>query len=319
MTSYSGSGQRHAKALIFATVTAIIGSGCQEPGTNVPSTTPEFAEELNAALTPSAHAALSRDGTFRVNVVDKTAGPQLSESQAVQLARVFGRAYAVHSRSYLELQHKAPIAFDRLEPCGRAMYASSPYSVPSGSPKYVRNVVSPRWFITLCNAGIPTLSIAVAAAATELRTHASRDRIEFPDPHGNEFLAQGIPSGWQGALAVSAEQAAIIAHRATGHRVDQAPRLTIVDPAWIPQAAQWVIHLDQEVQVPQGEPTRRIFVGLRLDGVPAIGSAAVVAQVQRPPIPTSVTDAGPVSEHLSIVTQTSEFGFGWKTAFLPIR
>jgi hypothetical protein len=307
------------RSLALLSVAAIMTAGCRENQPGLPLTPPGVATELNAALTPSVRAALRPDGTFNTTVADQAAGSQITEAQATQLATAFGKAYAVHSRTYLEAEHKARIDFGKLAPCGRAMYASSPYRAAAEAPTYVRNVVAPRWFITLCVDGVPSLSVAVAALATELRVETNRNRIVFPSPHGNEFLAQGIPPEWQGALAISPEQAAILAHGVTGHHVDQVPRLTIVDPDWIPQAAQWVIHLDGPVQAAQAAVTRRVFVGLRLDGLPALGNDAVAVQVQRAPIASSASVIGPPNDHLSQVTQSPEFGFGWKTLFTPIR
>jgi hypothetical protein len=268
------------------------------------------------ALTPAAQAMLASDGRFKTSAVALSSSPQLAEAEALTLATHFARHYAVHVKRYLESQRLAAINFAKLSPCGRILYAESPFTADTTAQIAVRNGLGPRWFVCLCSDGEPQLSVAVAALATEMQV--DRDAIAFAESHGNEFFAVGIPSEWDGALAVSPEQAAILANQITKKRVNSVPRLVIVGPGWIPQAAQWLIDLEGEITEPGLPHVRQVFVGLRLDGEPASGRDAVVVQIPGQSLTASAASSSG-KQLMPHVLLGPESPFEWKTTFVPFE
>ena len=206
----------------------------------------------------------------------------MGRGQAERLATAFGRYYAVHSRRWYETERNGPINWGALTACGRTMLALPSWNPRQDGPSPADRVASRNrdgayWLVTLCAHSGPQLSVAVAASALELETRGRV--ILFPDAHGNEFVARGIPDGWYGALAVSPEEAAIKASTSTGSRVRSTPRLIRVDPAWIPQAAQWEVELDVPAAAAGHDALSQVYVGLPLDGTPAVGPTQVAVQV----------------------------------------
>jgi hypothetical protein len=276
-----------------------------------------ISRELADALSPSVLASLNSAGQFETVAIDSTAGPQLSEAEAKAFAIVFARNYAVHARSYFEGQRLARIDFQRLTPCGRALYASSRARVSPQAEVHERNFIGPRWVIALCSAGEPQLSVAVAALAVEMKVKDG-EFITFPGPHGNEFLPSGIPAEWDGALPVSPEQAAILAAKLSGHHVTKVPQLVLAGAGRIAFDAQWVISLDGPVHAIGLEATDRVFVGPRLDGKSSLGRSGIVVQL---PNGTSKLAVGqlPPNSVMAMVRPDAEFAFGWRPRFTPIQ
>lgn len=300
----------HQLATQLCWIAAAIGATACVDELSQPAKTLTAPAELLAALEPSAAEALGPGGLFATNKIDPAFGPQIPEQEARRLAETFGRAYAIHARNAFEEERGGRIEFESLTACGRSMYASSPYVSDPAQGNAEQNLFGPKWIVTLCGSGMPQLSIAVAALATYLRVNGPL--IQFPPQSGNEFFPRGIPASWRGGLAVDPEQAAILGAKATGSRVSTAPKLMLVGAGWIPQAAQWLIGTS-----PKGGSPEMTFVGLRLDGRPAVGAAAVVAQ--RPSADVSLALG---ASQLAINGYTNRpmpgFQFGWKTMFTPI-
>lgn len=233
-------------------------------------------QELAAALVPSVQELVSNQGHFGVNGPDPEFGAQVSATEAIGLATVYGRFYAVHIRSALEEEAKRAIRFERLVSCQPPFYATTMLRAQPMMKNHVRNVLSPQWLVTLCDDGTPVLSVAVAAQATDIQVRGSL--IEFPRSHGNEFFVRGIPSEWDGAVPLSPERAVLLAFSQTGLRVAAPPRLILTDPSWIPQAAQWILLLEGTGEPGDPAAGEIVFAGLRLDGTPARGSSAMDVQ-----------------------------------------
>jgi hypothetical protein len=271
--------------------------------------------ELKAALAPEALAALNARGRFDVSTAEDIKKPQLTEEAALVLATNWGHNYAIHIASALEEKRGGAIAFNRLQPCGRALYVASPYEVtPDSEEISIRNLLGPKWIVALCAGKEPQLSVSVAARAVELRVHETY--IDFPPASGSEFFAVGVSSSWEGALAISAESAAIMVARRCGVRVLEAPRLVGVDPGWIPQAAQWMIRLETPVRIAgTSEEVSTVFVGLRLDGKAAVGVDAVIPQV---PDSDASNTPGHASALLDRAVVRMPQALAWRTIFRPV-
>lgn len=265
--------------LISALVLVTVASACAEPDRFKVPNAPSEADVLTKSLNRDASLDLQA-GQFATNIVEDRGIPQLTELEAQKLATAFGRNYAIHGRRGYERDHGGPIAFERLTPCDRTFYAASPYENVDGSaPIHLRNVLGARWIVPLCDNGVAKISVAVAAAAADLTTDGGL--IQFPRTFGNEFFAVGIPSTWESALAVGPETAVILASRQLGKPVGR-PTLVLMDFGWSPQSAQWRIPtLDAS-----NSPGTDVYVGLRLDGTPAVGDRAIA--VQRPRLDAAV-------------------------------
>lgn len=198
------------------------------------------AAAVAASVTGAAAVALSADGLFpEADTASQTKYPELNRVQANRLAVAWVNQFALLHRSFLTRTRGGSIDFSKLAPCGRSLYAESPFLPPGEDwPVTARRLYGPWWLITLCADGRPEVSLAISAWATDLTIVDGR--IVFPQSSGNEFVAIGIPVASQGEFPMSPESAVTLVARATGRKVGIVPRLFAVIPRdGLPQSARW--------------------------------------------------------------------------------
>ena len=217
--------------------------------------------------------ALDQGGNFILPRPAPQPYPILSEDQAKALAVTWARQFAPFIRQFLERGHGAPIELAKLDACPRPFFADTPYEpVVESDPNYVRNLFGPSWLLSLCGPdGVPRVSLAVAAYATDVRLESGR--IVFPMPHGNIFLAFGVPRGSN--VPITPERAVAIITSLTGRRAAAVPELVLAGRPFAPQLARWRVTLDAAVEVRALESGQRVtvqdlYVGEAGDGTPEV-------------------------------------------------
>jgi hypothetical protein len=243
-------------------------AGCSERMPEGIVMAPPSSHETAMSVTGTAASALGADGKFHLVSLPTFSSTEISDARARELAEVWAHEFGPHLKSYLETQHGAAIRYDALASCGRTLYARSaflpvsdkvpaPYARPYGS----------WWLVTLCEAGgLPAVSVAVSALATELSV--VNGNLRFPMMAGNEFFPIGIPAGSVGEFPVSPETATALAAQQTGRRTTLVPELVMpVNTDGPPQAARWRLTLESPANVRTAAlgalSTRELFVGLR--------------------------------------------------------
>ncbi len=199
--------------------------------------------DLASIVTPEVARQIA-DGRFTLGEpVDVL--PVLSEASARQLAQVLGRQFGALIRYDLEAQHEGPIDFARLRACGRSYFARSPFdSIPTDRSD-LRFYFGAFWIVGLCDDDRTTISVAVAANATDLRIENG-----WVHPEPNSLKIVGVPPAWNGALPVDPEHAAKFVTDLTSRRVAAVPVLYAPNPLdAFPQGAIWAIELDDDVVV----------------------------------------------------------------------
>lgn len=171
---------------------------------------------------------------------------EISAAQAVELATVWVRDFGPMNQGFFERFHRAAIDFASVKPCGRTLYAATPYDVvPAAAPPEIHNLFGPYWLVTFCSwAGIPQLSIGVAAR-TELTV--SDGHLVFPRRAGNDFKPDAIPPAV--SLPLSPERAAELAFEMTGRRIAHVPTLLEPGRGIYPQGARWNVQLESSVRL----------------------------------------------------------------------
>jgi len=250
---------------------AVAAVGCAERDPGVIAPQPPKSR-VAAALTPSAGVVFNTDG--KIVLPAPRGGPyaELSAARATALAQAWTRHFAPWSASFLEETHGAPIDLQRLRPCGRALYARAAFETPPADlPAPLRRPYGPWWLVTMCSAtGVPQVSVAVSAWATEVRLVDGR--IRFPEGvvAGNEFLGLGIPQGHTGEYPVSPEAAVTRAFAQTRRHVAAVPELVMASPDQAPpQGAHWTLQLDGPAELRRG--------GARAGAAPVSASRVYVA------------------------------------------
>jgi hypothetical protein len=208
----------------------------------VQSTGPRLTGPDLAMLTGEAARQIEEYGQFHL------AGPgtgELSEGQAVVLARAYVRSAGPWIGHTWEEDRGAPIDLDKLTACPRPYYTASPFEVASGAHASLRQAVGPYWLVSMCEpGGPPALSIAVSALATELSVSDGH----VIGPGGGQFTSAGIPARLSG-VPIAPEEAVRIAAEGTGRRVAHIPELVLAPSPYPPQLAKWRIHLEGPVKV----------------------------------------------------------------------
>lgn len=204
----------------------------------------------------------------------KAAVGEISGEHATLLATIWARQIGMMYNPLLSESRGVATDIRETSPCGRPLYARSPFALPTELPAPHRREFGSWWLITFCDAGsVPSVSIAVSALATELTV--TDGRIRFPFLSGNEFVPMGVPVGHQGEFPMSPESAVALIHGATGRRAAGAPELiAMTADAGTPHAARWRIPLDTAAAVVTGtekREVRAIFVGV-LPGKRAVTS-----------------------------------------------
>lgn len=190
-----------------------------------------------------------------------------------------------------------PVEFGSLAPCLDPVYAHSLYRDPSALDNRIERLRrSAQWIVTFCAGDVPQLSVSVSTLATDISREGNK--VRFPISAGGEFWIRGIPPEWEGGIPVSAATAATLASEATGRTVVGVPELLAPPFGIVPQAAQWRVRLE-----PIGggstnsQGVGEVFVGMRLDGVPARGKDGVQVQVIDN---ADAADAGPTGFRTSV-------------------
>lgn len=248
--------------IVIGALTAAFTTSCRDLAE---ITAPEpTSDELSKAVAGEAASVLA-GGKFVLSPPEATKAEQITSVEAVQLAVAWAKQFGPLIRSSLEEERGGRIRFDRLQPCGRPLYAVNGFQEPPlDILPSVRRSIGPWWILTLCDGGAPSLSVAVSAWATELTIE--QGRILFPTNGGAEFWGAGIPVGHVGEFPLSPERAAYSTSAQTGRRVTSIPYLVAgFNSLGNPHYARWQWRLDEVVSVDtdntRGKVTRELLVG----------------------------------------------------------
>lgn len=284
---------RAARAVLLLGVV----SGC---GTDAYVTAPQPTEDdLRASVSGDAAATVTATGKFLIAQPLPGLADLVAQGDAVLLATAWSRQFGPLLRGMLEQAHGAPIRLDKVAPCGRPLYAVSPFKEPPlDMLPAARRSVGPWWLVTLCEGSTPKLSVAVSAWATELRLE--NGRIVFPPNAGMEFYGHGIPLGHTGEYPASPERAAVAAAQITGGRVTNVPRLIAgFNKGGHPGHARWQWSLDRRITARTADrssvATSDVFVG---EAVPIVNGEILylAAQTQPDTVKVESPPAGIVGE-----------------------
>jgi len=202
-------------------------------------------------LTGAALKGFDNNGHFALS-----ASPigELSDQQARQLAAVYLRRGSRWLANAWEHDRGAEIDFQSLVICPKAYYARAVFDLRGAGNRSLRDRLGGKWLFAACTtSGVPVVSIAVSALATDLTVVNG----ELKGPGGGQFTSAGIPMGLS-AVPIAPEEAVRIAGEATGHLVSAVPELILPPPTFPPQLAKWRIQLDGPVTLVGRNTGRRV-------------------------------------------------------------
>lgn len=266
-------GRKVCTAIASLCLSSLFVAGCS-PDHRGDQTAPSSPSELRQMVVGEAANGLSASGLFSLATPAEPQG-ELPAAEALRLAAAWPKQFGRFIRPRLEQQHGARIDVDRLTPCGPPFYAASSFQpFPTSAFRGARFAFGSWWIVGLCDAGgAPTLSVAVAAGATDLRE--TDGRIVFPAASGAEFVVLGIPASWEGALPFTPENAAERGGALARRRISRVPQLWAPDPRHAPpQGALWQITLE----------TPAVLKGTRSNRVTSFGELYVGADTLSPGI-----------------------------------
>lgn len=235
--------------MLLATV---IVAGCNDGDVNTePLPTPSA---VASAVVGEAAMGLNASGRFAV--LQSNAEDELNSGQAVTLANAYTKQFLPYENKFLEKQRGGSIDLKSLGSCGRPLYAASAFEkLPDDVPLPQRRPFGAYWLVTMCARGVPQVSLAVSALATDVTIE--NGQIHYPFNHGGEFLTQGIPVGHQGEFPSTPEQAVVRAASFSNRHATNVPDLIM---PWItqgvPQEARWHVVLDAPADVRNGSKTQ---------------------------------------------------------------
>jgi hypothetical protein len=207
--------------------------------------------DITTYVTGDAAKNLDANGQFMLDAPPVGPTPEITEEQALALAKIYARDFAPMLRPSLEKDHGGAINFTQLQPCGRALYAQSAYEPQPTLSRSFQRFIGPWWLVALCEgtASRPSVSLAISALATNLAIQ--NDKIVWTDDTGgNEFFADGTPSSWDGPIMASPERATAAVAQATGRQIAKVPELIASSPLrGVPQAAMWRLTLNSPATV----------------------------------------------------------------------
>ncbi|HEU4996405.1 MAG TPA: hypothetical protein VFT29_16420 [Gemmatimonadaceae bacterium] len=239
----------------------LLAGGCRD-AENL--TRPDNTGVDRAHVTGAAAAALDADGQFVLPALSSGwSRTELGEAEAAALADAYVRVYAPTLPSWFERVHGAKIDFAALRRCGRVFYALSPYvEPPMSTSQSLVNAVSSQWLFSYCDGrALPAVSVAVAAAATNLRFAGSR--IDPASLVGNEIDGSGIPMGMN--VPISPEGAVERLAKESQRRISTVPRLLLPGVRFHPQVARWELATETPVATTnsdgQSRSDRLFFLG----------------------------------------------------------
>lgn len=228
--------------------------------------------DIQGALTNEAASALGPDGRFIQPAPPPEPYPQMSTSEAAEVAAAWARTYGKYVRDEFERIHGKPINFEALRVGPEPYYARAVYeAVAPDVHAGIRNAFGPQYLVYLVDDEGPVVSIAVAAFSG---ARVENGRLDLSGTGGMELVPSPVRRGDGFAVPVSPEQAASLASRASGAKVARAPELLMPPKGYHPQFSRWRVSLDRDVASGSGgRTTREVFVELR-------GRLATSAQAQ---------------------------------------
>jgi hypothetical protein len=212
-------------------------------------------EQLIAAMTPEAAAAIGSDGKLQLSDHPNTGRAQISGDMATALAVRLAKSYLPLDNKVFDGERGKPIDYQKLAVCGPILYAMSAFERldmddPSLQAIPLQKALGPFWLVTLCvPGGPPQLNIAVAAYSTDLSIDSSGE-IVFPAIGGDDFLPEGIPAAHVADELPSPEAPVVLAANLTGRLVAAVPEL--IAPFFqddSPLGSRWRIRLDGAVRL----------------------------------------------------------------------
>lgn len=176
---------------------------------------------VTQALTPQLAAILRADGTLPI-ASEHQVGSEITPSRATELAVAFLREYGKYDRSVMEKVLGFQLRFDDLVPSERVFFAHSPYG--EIDPRYSKptaKAFGPYYLVSLMQDGVPAISIAVSAKASDLGMKGGK--IVAPRRRGNEFHWLAIPQHVE--FPITPERAVRIVSAETGALIASMPTL----------------------------------------------------------------------------------------------
>lgn len=228
-------------------LSAVIAAGCLR---DVPTEPRGTLDQLSAALTPAAYAALGADGRFDFPTPVAAGEPMIGESRAKELALAFFKSRGPWiAQSSRILDDRAGGIDSDLAPCGRAYLMESAYEQPLAPefPENVRWERGAKWIVRLCKGDEQQLAVAIPVRAIALQVAADGGfapgtDIPFLCYRGVEEGVLVPPSPEVGAVAVS---------RALRTRISAPPVLRRIRGRGCQAdfGAVWHFDLEREVEV----------------------------------------------------------------------
>lgn len=209
---------------------------CSSAATDYPPFThppPEVEELLTAAAADPAR------------MVQPT-GQTIDQTEAVELAKAFLTTFGSHFQDQIDRQHGDHVDLAALTPT-QVTFAESSFTPPARPvPVHVRNALGPYYIIEFSQAGVPAVSLGLAAWAVDLGRAGGK--LLLPKHSGNEFRIHGLPRDGRWNTLSKAD----VIHRVeteTGRVVIGEPRFITRGPRWVPQLGNWLVDLDEPITV----------------------------------------------------------------------
>lgn len=235
-----------------------------EPNVTEPATMPDVARFMSEA----AETRIDRDGRFILASPTPPADiPIISAGRAIDLARAFLRTYGRFAQGSWADQRGAPVNVRSLEPDTRVLFAETPHErFPDAYHPAGRRHYGPWYLVHFTENGIPVLTVAVSAYATDLSIGGDGQVLQ--PPLGGEYfkafaVATDAASGPIRYKPLSPEAAVELVATRGRVRVTKAPRL-LKRAGWHPTLALWHVEVDRPLRVRRkGErlEVRDLYVG----------------------------------------------------------
>jgi hypothetical protein len=222
---------------------AAIVSACSDETTRpaVRVTSAEVTDELVARLRPDGSIALPES---RINPVG-----EVGEAQARSVAARYVRDVAAQRVGEWSQTHGGVVRADDLTPCGRAVYAATPYTALEGSDLSEMTVraFGPHWVVPMCSSDRRLqVVVAFSSLATELvPTVAAGKRVPW---ERSDVMSFGVPATVPGTL-FSVEGAVSRAASLSGKRIKSVPDLLMNPMPGSPVLLRWQIELESPIKV----------------------------------------------------------------------
>jgi hypothetical protein len=258
--------------------------------------------------------ALDADGHFRIDP-NVTPGPEgvpiVSAARARELAAAFAHSYGPAFVRFWEEDRGDAIDLPSLTVGARVYPAQTAFdAVPDiGCHSAIVRLFGSYYLLTLNRGPQAQVRMAVSAQTTEYSVDTGGGLVQ-PSRTGEDFIHDGIPA--RGAYVVSPEQAVALVARATGARVNRAPRLVLrSNNKFSPTFALWRVDLDRAVTVHRGTgqsaSVTTIYAGPNaMFYVPSTDQPASVTQIC-PKIDANLVDHGIDAVTVRVLSQPVDF------------